>query len=104
MRGRRQWMVTIAGALAASALTLGCGNKGSSGSTGGEIKPEDQGKTQAAALPAEWKVGAYLSLSGEDTAFGIDTKEGIELAVDEVNKMGGGPKGKPIKVLYEDDK
>jgi branched-chain amino acid transport system substrate-binding protein len=51
----------------------------------------------------EWKVGAYLSLSGEDAAFGIFSKEGIELAIDEVNKAGG-VKGRPIKVLFEDDK
>ncbi len=51
----------------------------------------------------EWKVGAYLSMSGEDTAFGTDTKEGIELAVDEANAAGG-PKGRKIKMIYEDDK
>jgi len=50
-----------------------------------------------------WRVGAYLSLSGAETQFGVDTKEGIELAVDEVNQ-GGGVKGKPLKVIYEDDK
>jgi branched-chain amino acid transport system substrate-binding protein len=48
-------------------------------------------------------VGAYLSLSGSDSTFGSDTKDGIELAVDEVNKAGG-VKGKKVKVLYEDDK
>lgn len=51
----------------------------------------------------EWKVGAYLSLSGPETQFGIDTREGIELAVDEINKAGG-IKGKPMKVLFEDNK
>ena len=64
-----------------------------------EAKPEGAG-SQALT---EWSVGAYLSLSGEDAAFGIDTKEGIELAVDEINKAGG-VKGRPIKVIYEDDK
>ncbi len=48
-------------------------------------------------------VGAYLSLSGPDTTFGTDTREGIELALDEVNAKGG-IKGKKVKVLYEDDK
>jgi branched-chain amino acid transport system substrate-binding protein len=50
-----------------------------------------------------WRVGAYLSLSGAETQFGVDTKEGIELAVDEINRAGG-VKGRPLKVLYEDDK
>jgi len=60
------------------------------------------GGTTAEGSP-EWKVGAYFSLSGADTQFGTDSREGIELAVDEINKAGG-IKGKPIKVLFEDDK
>lgn len=51
----------------------------------------------------EWLVGAFLSLTGEDAKFGEDTKAGIELAVAEINAAGG-IKGKPMKVLYEDDK
>ncbi len=87
--------------LAALALgALGCDNKG-----GPAIGPETQGAPArpAASAATEWKVGAYLSLSGEDADFGIFTKDGIELAVDEINKAGG-VKGKPVKVLYEDDK
>ena len=48
-------------------------------------------------------VGAYLSLSGPDSTFGTDTREGVDLALDEVNASGG-VKGKKVKVLYEDDK
>lgn len=51
----------------------------------------------------EITVGAYLSLSGADSTFGIDTREGIELAVTQVNAKGG-VKGKKIRVLYEDTK
>src|SRR5688572_10733940 len=51
----------------------------------------------------EITVGAYLSLSGSDSTFGTDTRDGIELAVAEVNAKGG-VHGKKIKVLYEDDK
>ena len=96
MIGRRQWLTVAAGALALGALSLGCGNKdGAEGGSPGPGKP--------AAVATEWKIGAYFSLSGEDTAFGTDSKEGIELAVDEINKAGG-VKGKPLKVLFEDDK
>lgn len=49
------------------------------------------------------KVGAYLSLSGPDSTFGTDTRDGVELALSEVNAAGG-IKGKKVKVLYEDDK
>jgi branched-chain amino acid transport system substrate-binding protein len=85
MLGRR---IFISGLLAAAALVgTGC----------------DKKNDASAATANEWRVGAYLSLSGAQTQFGTDTREGIELAVDEVNKAGG-VKGKPIKVLYEDDK
>ncbi|WP_245678238.1 ABC transporter substrate-binding protein [Chondromyces crocatus] len=84
----------IASGIAISALSLGCSNKGGA---------DGAGSGRSAANASEWKVGAYVSLSGEDTAFGTDSKEGIELAVEEINKAGG-PKGKPIKILFEDDK
>ncbi len=87
--------MTTAAALALAAIGVGCSNKGS------DIKPEGTGSAPAAMT--EWRVGAYLSLSGENTAFGIDTREGIELAVDDINKAGG-IKKKPMKVLFEDDK
>jgi branched-chain amino acid transport system substrate-binding protein len=93
-------------------LATGCdGGKG--GGSGPDVRPEPSQKPAAAPSPppsppsppspSEWKVGAYLSLSGEDAAFGVYTKEGMELALDEVNAAGGA-KGRPLKVLYEDDK
>jgi branched-chain amino acid transport system substrate-binding protein len=100
MISRRHWLITIAGALSLSALALGCEDKGSGGNG---VKPDTTGGPGAAPSATEWKVGAYFSLSGAETQFGTDSKEGIELAIDEVNKAGG-VKGKPIKVLFEDDK
>src|SRR5947209_6947155 len=97
MIARRRWWMATAAALGLAAVGLGCGNKG----TGGDIKSDGNGSAAEAAT--EWRVGAYFSLSGEDTAFGIDSREGIELAVDEINKAGG-IKKKPLKVLFEDDK
>jgi branched-chain amino acid transport system substrate-binding protein len=81
-------MLAVAGLCALGPAALGC-----SGCNPGS-KPANQDV---------WRVGAYLSLSGAETQFGVDTKEGIELAVDEVNKAGG-IKGRPLKVLFEDDK
>ncbi len=51
----------------------------------------------------EITVGAFLSLSGSDSTFGTDTRDGIELAVEEINASGG-VKGKKVRVIYEDDK
>lgn len=97
MLGRRRWLVTTLSAFALAALGglgLGCNNKTDGAAAGGSA---------GSAGSDSWKVGAYLSLSGAETQFGKDTQEGIELAIDEVNKAGG-VRGKPIKVLYEDDK
>jgi branched-chain amino acid transport system substrate-binding protein len=91
MLGRRRLIVTAMALGALAAVGVGCGKKTDGGASGD------------AAAANEWKVGAYLSLSGAETQFGMDTKEGIELAVDEVNAKGG-VKGKKIKVLFEDDK
>jgi branched-chain amino acid transport system substrate-binding protein len=48
-------------------------------------------------------VGSYLSLSGVDSTFGTDTRDGIELALEQANAAGGA-KGKKLEVVYEDDK
>lgn len=50
----------------------------------------------------ELRVGAFLSLSGGEATYGTDSKDGIDLAVEQVNAAGG-IKGKKVKVLYEDD-
>jgi branched-chain amino acid transport system substrate-binding protein len=55
------------------------------------------------ARTSDVRVGAYLSLSGADSTFGTDTKEGIALAAEQVNAAGG-VKGHAVTVLYEDDK
>ena len=88
MLGRRGFLGTVAGLCVLSALGASCGKKDGAG-------PEPAAN--------EWRVGAYLSLSGAETQFGKDTQEGTELAVEEINSKGG-VKGKKIKMLFEDDK
>jgi branched-chain amino acid transport system substrate-binding protein len=48
-------------------------------------------------------VGSYLSLSGVDSTFGTDTRDGIDLALEQVNAAGG-VKGRKLEIVYEDDK
>lgn len=50
----------------------------------------------------EIKIGHYGSMTGSEATFGLSTKEGIDLAVDEVNAAGG-LKGKKVKVIHMDD-
>ena len=61
------------------------------------------GLTACKPKPDDIPVGAYLSLSGPDSTFGTDTRDGIALAIEQVNAHGG-VHGKPIRVIYEDDK
>ena len=47
-------------------------------------------------------VGEFGSLTGTTATFGISTKNGIDMATDEVNKAGG-LLGKKVRVIIEDD-
>jgi branched-chain amino acid transport system substrate-binding protein len=47
-------------------------------------------------------VGYYGDLSGRTSSFGQSTKNGVEMAADEINKAGG-LNGRQIKILTEDD-
>lgn len=51
---------------------------------------------------SEILIGEYGSLTGTTATFGISTKNGIDIAVDEVNKAGG-LLGKQVRVIVEDD-
>jgi branched-chain amino acid transport system substrate-binding protein len=52
--------------------------------------------------PKEILIGEYGSLTGTTATFGISTRNGIDLAVEEVNGSGG-VLGKKIRVIVEDD-
>jgi branched-chain amino acid transport system substrate-binding protein len=47
-------------------------------------------------------VGEFGSLTGTTATFGISTRNGVELALDEINKAGG-VLGKKVRVIVEDD-
>jgi branched-chain amino acid transport system substrate-binding protein len=48
-------------------------------------------------------VGMYGSLTGDGASFGLSSKDGTEMAVDEVNNAGGLLGGRRIQLLIEDD-
>lgn len=58
--------------------------------------------TGCAKRVAEIKVGEYGSLTGSTATFGISSKNGIELFVDNLNAQGG-IDGKKLRVIVEDD-
>jgi branched-chain amino acid transport system substrate-binding protein len=49
------------------------------------------------------KIGVASPFTGDYAQFGDYTKDGVELAVEEINKAGG-VLGKPIEIVYGDDK
>jgi branched-chain amino acid transport system substrate-binding protein len=78
----------IALALCALLVLAACGN----------------GTNDTAPAPAadEIVIGEYGSLTGSEATFGISTKNGIDMAVDEINAAGG-VLGKKVRVVVEDD-
>jgi branched-chain amino acid transport system substrate-binding protein len=51
---------------------------------------------------AEIVIGEFGSLTGSTATFGISTKNGIDMAVDQINQSGG-LLGKQVRVIVEDD-
>jgi len=47
-------------------------------------------------------IGEYGSLTGDKATFGTSTRDGIDMAVEEINKAGG-LLGKQVRVIVEDD-
>ncbi len=66
-------------------------------------KPPEQAKTDVKAVEADViLLGEVGSLTGSEAAFGISTRNGIELAIEEANAAGG-VKGKKLAVRVYDD-
>lgn len=59
-------------------------------------------ETNSGATGDTVKVGVFVDLTGQTSSFGQSTKNGIELAVEEINKAGG-VNGKQIQLIVEDD-
>src|SRR5262245_47934382 len=53
--------------------------------------------------PKEIVVGQYGSLTGSEATFGISTRNGIEIATEEVNAKGG-IGGIKVRMVVEDDR
>jgi branched-chain amino acid transport system substrate-binding protein len=59
--------------------------------------------TESADSSGEIVVGMYGSLTGDGASFGQSSREGTELAVEEVNAAGGLLGGRRIRLIVEDD-
>lgn len=63
---------------------------------------QEAGPKTDVAQSSEILVGSYLSLTGPEADFGKTTREGIELALDEINGSGG-IHGRKIKLIVENN-
>ncbi|GAC1555244.1 MAG: ABC transporter substrate-binding protein [Polyangiales bacterium] len=88
MVSRRRFLTQIAIGGAAIGAFPACKRHG-----GGEAAERDGS--------SELVIGAILGLSGEDASLGKETREGMDIALEEINAEGGF-KGKKVKILYED--
>ena len=63
---------------------------------------ERRGAGNAADGGGEIVVGYYGDLTGRTASFGQSTRNGVEMAIDEINKAGG-VMGRKVRVIVEDD-
>lgn len=66
------------------------------------IACERRGGTTSGGDTGPILVGYYGDLSGRTSSFGQSTKNGVEMAADEINKAGG-INGRTIQIITEDD-
>src|SRR5262245_8702519 len=95
---RTTWIAALA---VVAAVCVGCEKK-----TAPEAKPAPEKAPAPPApkptAPEEIVIGEIGSLTGAEAAFGISTRNGIELALEEANAEGG-VKGKKVRVIVYDD-
>jgi len=98
--------LTVGSILLAAVLAAGCEKKTSTETPAGSGGTPTTGTPAAgAAAPAAGDViliGEVGSLTGAQATFGISTRNGVELAINEINAEGG-VKGKKIAVRVYDD-
>ena len=97
----RSILLSVFAALAVS--SLGCEKKTTpvEPPKGTDVKPIEA-KPVPKAESDDIIIGEVGSLTGSEAAFGISTRNGIELALEEANAAGG-VKGKKVKVIVYDD-
>ncbi|MEG0285410.1 MULTISPECIES: ABC transporter substrate-binding protein [Vagococcus] len=89
-------MKKLVGMLFASMVLLSaCGTPGGGGAAG-EVKKDSKESDTI-------KIGLNLELSGAVAAYGLQEKDGVELAVEEIN-ANGGINGKKIELVVKDNK
>ena len=72
-----------------AACFAGCGNSSAPAATTAPANNAAPAETAGAAAPASVKIGMSGPLTGGASAYGLAVKAGMEVAVEEINAMGG---------------
>ncbi len=100
MSNAKRWGIrgfwAILGLLAVSAI--GCKDRNANNG----ITGDPSGPGSAPPASDEIVIGAYLSMTGDMADFGVKTKNGLELAIEEINRAGG-LHGKQVRLVALDD-
>ena len=91
-------LVSLALAAVLAISAVGCGSSSDSSSS----TADSAQSTEAAADGATFKIGGIGPTTGDNAIYGTAVKNGIQLAVDEINAAGG-INGKQIEYKFEDD-
>jgi branched-chain amino acid transport system substrate-binding protein len=94
---------TTAGTAAAPATTGGPATTGATATTSGPATTGGAATTAGAAPTGEpIKIGVLTSLTGNFAPWGVQVRDGMQLAVDELNAAGG-VDGRPVELVVADD-
>lgn len=85
MKKFRVLSLVMASALCLSMLA-GCGNDSTGGDSTGDNTPAPSGSTQETA--GTIKIGGIGPLTGDAAVYGMATKQGAEIAIQEINALG----------------
>lgn len=87
--------------VAISLFFAGCNGGSTNNNSSKNTSSENSSETSTSANSKTFKLGAFLQLTGGNSAYGNEAKNAIELAIDEINKQGGF-NGQQIEfVLYD---
>lgn len=95
---KNKFIVLCIVSLLAVSLLAGCGQKPAEPSG---PSPEPGPTPEQPKESVEIKIGTYGPLTGNTATYGISTKNGVEVAVDEINAAGG-IDGNEVKLFSED--
>ncbi|MGH2913971.1 MAG: ABC transporter substrate-binding protein [Solirubrobacteraceae bacterium] len=97
----RRW--SRAAALSVAALVIaGCGNSSSSNSSSQSSAKPASSSAPAASTKGSIAIGALTSLTGAFTPWGLQVRDGMQFAVNEINASGG-VKGRKLQLFVADD-